>query len=338
MSLTAVAESLKNSRRVAIVSHTTPDGDAVGSSLALWEAVKALGKEAGIFSADTLPYIYAFLPHASQWQKVKALPGDYDTVAVLECAHLGRTGDLITAPGNPEDASPVAGEGEKKPAPVIINIDHHLNNQKYGRANWVEEGAPAVAEMIYRLLPALGVRLTPAMATNLLAAIVTDTGSFRYSSTTPAVLRAAAHLLEAGADIAALNESLNYQKRPTELRLLGRVLDTLEVEPEYGLAWMEVTQKMLQATGSAMEETEEFTSLPRSLQGVKVAVLFKEIEPRLTKVSFRSKGRVDVSVIARGFGGGGHENAAGCRWESPLEETKQRVLAATRKYLKKYKV
>lgn len=337
MSLTQVAQILKGSRRVAIVSHTTPDGDAVGTSLALWEAVKSLGKEAGIFNADSLPYLYAFLPYAKEWQKVAALPNRYDTVVILECANLGRTGGLIPAGHNPAAASPGGEAGQAAASPVLINIDHHLQNEKYGQANWVEEGAPAVAEMVYRLLLELGVKITPTMATNLLAAIVTDTGSFRYSSTTPSALRAAAHLLESGADLAALNESLNYQKRPTELRLLGRVLESLQVEKEYGLAWMEVTSQMLRATGGTMEETEEFAAVPRTLAQVKVAVLFKEMGPKLTKVSFRSKGEVDVAQIARGFGGGGHENAAGCRLESSLEETKKQILAATRQYLKSMK-
>lgn len=327
MSLERVAQILKDSRKVALLSHATPDGDAVGTSLALWEALKNMGQEAGIFSADNLPYTYSFLPYAERWQKVKALPGGYDTVVILECAHLRRTG-LLSADNN-LSLSPGGKENVK-----LINIDHHLNNEKYAHANWVEEQAPAVGEMVYRLLVELGVKITPTMATNLMAAIVTDTGSFHYSSTTPAALRAAAHLMELGASVVALDESLNYQKRPSELRLLGRVLETLEVEEQYGLAWMEVTPQMLQATGGALEETDEFAGFPRSISTVKVVIFFKEIESGITKVSLRSKGAVDAAQIAMKFGGGGHENAAGCRLEKPLAQAKKLVLEAAREYLK----
>lgn len=330
MSVKEAAQILADSKKVAILSHTTPDGDSIGTSLALWEAIKNMGKAAEVFSADTLPYVYSFLPHAQKWQQVDALPAGYDTLVILECANLGRTG-LLSSGNNPSSSSADAG-GVK-----LINIDHHLVNEKFGLVNWVEEKAPAVGEMVYRLLLELGVKITPSIATNLLAAIVTDTGSFRYSSTTPAALRAAAHLLELGASVVDLNESLNLQKRLTELHLLGRVLKTMEMDQRYGIAWMEVTSEMLEASGGMMEETEEFVAVPRTLAGVKVALLFKEFGPQLTKVSLRSRGKADVARIARGFGGGGHENAAGCRLEKPLGETKKLVLAATREYLKGHK-
>jgi len=207
----------------------------------------------------------------------------------------------------------------------VVNIDHHPDNKRYGTVSWVEVGASATGEMVYDLIKALGLKITPEVATNLFTAIHTDTGSFRYSNTSAKALRIAAELVACGADPALVAGRLYEARRPESLALLGRLLQRIQVSPDGRVAWLPLP------AGSAPEaflEAEDLVSYPRSIRGVKVGILLKEMGDGRVKVSLRGKGEVAVNALAARFGGGGHANAAGCTVEGSLDEATAKVLSA----------
>ncbi len=306
-----VARALLAARRVLVTSHLNPDGDAVASSLALGLALRALGKEVCVYNPDPVPDNFRFLPGAESFRAAPE-PGAYDLTAVLDCSELDRVGPL----------PPPAERGR------LVCLDHHLTTRPLGDAYHVDPGASAIGEMLHALLPHLGVALDASIATNIYTSILTDTGSFRYSNTTPAALRVAADAVAAG--VAVWDVALAvYESQPLRrLRLLGKVLETLEVSAPGQHGSILVTQQMFQETGTTKDMLDGFINYPRSVEGVEVAVQFREEGPARYKVSFRSRGRVNVAAIAERFGGGGHFNAAGCSVDRPLDEVRALVFDA----------
>ena len=301
-----VLQRLRRAHRVLVTSHRSPDGDALGSALGLAEMLRLLGVEAQVVNRDPHPASLAFLPGLESVQVVDRLPagfaGEYDLAVVLECPGLDRPGlDGL-------DALP------------IVNIDHHLSNETYGEVNWIDETAPAVGEMVLRLVQAAGVPLGADLATNLYTALVTDTGDFRYANTTPRAFTAATDLVLAGARPHHIAEALWEHVPARVVRLTGAVLQTLEVLAGGRLAVVWCDREMLDRAGAMPEDTENLVNYPRSIDGVEVAVLLKAFAPDSVRVSLRSRGAVDVRLVASAFGGGGHREAAGCTIPMPLTE------------------
>jgi len=283
-----IADIIRKGRTFLVTSHVRLDGDAVGSELALYEALRGLGKEAVVYNQDRTPQMYAFLPDAGVIvNRLGPLEG-YDAVFVLDCSEIERVGD---------EARRIAGIRQ------IVNIDHHISNDLYGHLTLTDPEASSTGEMVFRLLDGMGLAVTKDMAVNLYTAILTDTGAFRYSNTGPGTFAVAGRLLEKGADPAWIAQMV-YETHPAvKFRLLGRALTTLEFDWQGRIAALTVTKKMLDEAGAQWEHTEGFVEYPRSIEGVQVAVFFSEIGDGLFKVSLRSKGRFNVEEVARTFGG-----------------------------------
>ncbi len=287
-------------RRFLIVSHANPDGDAIGSEIALQRLLRRAGKEAQIWNFHPTPGTYRGLPDSASIHVGEAhpagFPAAYDCAVVLECPTLDRTG--------------LAGPLALLP---IVNIDHHLGNGVYGVENWVDTSAPAVGVMVAALARELGITVDPETADCLLLALVSDTGGFRFSNATPAAFEAAATLVREGARPEQVSQWLNESQPEGAVRLLGEMLGTLELHAAGRLASVHLTQAMFGRAGAAAGDSEGLVDSPRSIAGVEAVVLLRETGPGQWKVSMRSRGKVDVQAVAERRGGGGHKNAAGCK-------------------------
>ncbi len=304
-----------------ITSHLHPDGDAVGSLLGLGLALKSLGKRVvELISPHPISEHYQFLPGSEFIQ----LPGNltkqrFDVGIVLDCTELNRAGKEL--------------EKILRNCENVVNIDHHISNKNFGNVNIVDPGAAATGEVIVDILKEMEIQITPDVATNLYVALITDTGSFQYQNTTPKSYRTAAFLLEHGAAQGQIQQFLNEHRSLTSLRLLEKSLGTLSISENGLTAWMTVSQKFLHELGGKIEDCEGFINYPKSLVGVEVGILFKELNNNEIKVGFRSKNFLDVNQLAACFGGGGHERAAGCTIWGPLKEVERKVIQTTEKFL-----
>jgi bifunctional oligoribonuclease and PAP phosphatase NrnA len=292
---------IRQGNRFLLTSHVNPDGDAIGSELGLARLLRRLGKGAAVWNLDPIPAIYRPLPGSdrvhSGAEPPAGFPEKFDSIVVLECPSLDRTG--IEEHLSPGSALPV------------INIDHHLGNQHYGAVNWVDSAAPAVGEMVFRLAQALKVALEPEIASCLYLTLVTDTGGFRYSNATPAAFEAAAALVREGAHPEQVAQWL-YESQPVAVvRLLGEMLQTLALHHGGRIATVRLDPEMFARAGAAAGDSEGLIDHPRSIAGVDAVALIRRREDGSHKVSLRSRGEVDVEKIARHHGGGGHRNAAG---------------------------
>ncbi len=299
-----VCEALLRYRRIVITSHMRPDGDSIGSSLALAWALRELGIDARVVHRDPPTPQLAEFPGTGDIEVAGAIPQGTEAVVVLECGDLARTG-LSGFDGLP-----------------LLNIDHHPGNTGYGDVHWFDGTAAALGEVVFDIIAELGVPLTAQMATQLFVAVVTDTGSFKYPGVSPRTFSTCARLLEAGADPVSTARKLYDSHSLGRLRLQGALLQTLEVELDGRVALMTLTDAMLDASGSAPDETDGLINLPLSVKAIQAAVCFKQADDGHWRVSLRSKGAIDVGRLARGFGGGGHRNAAGCTLQGPLERVR----------------
>ncbi|MCL4424838.1 MAG: bifunctional oligoribonuclease/PAP phosphatase NrnA, partial [Firmicutes bacterium] len=213
---------------------------------------------------------------------------------------------------------------------LVVNIDHHGTNAGFGQYNYVDVQAAAVGEQIYELLRSMEVDISPAIATCLYTAIVTDTGSFRYESTRESTFRVAAELVRLGAKPAQVAENAFETRSLSSARLLGRALETLELTPDGKVAWLVISRAALEETGASDEETEGIINYARAIRGVEVGLLFRETGDGKVRVSLRSRHQVDVSRVASHFDGGGHPRAAGCTLSLPLNEAREKVITAVR--------
>lgn len=289
---------IRKGNRFLLTSHVSPDGDAIGSEIALGRMLRRMGKSATIWNRDPAPRIYRALPGSDRIhngpEPPAGYPDSYSGVIVLECPSLERTG-----------LEEVLGEMSQ------INIDHHLGNELYGEINWVDPAAPAVGEMIYRLAKLLKIELDQVATNALLMTLITDTGGFRFSNTTPETFDAAASLLRDGASPETVSQWL-YESQPEgAVRLLGEMLGTLELHADGQIATARVTREMFERCGADDGDTEGLIDYPRSVAGVKAVALLRELADGGYKVSLRSRGELDVEQIASQRGGGGHRNAAG---------------------------
>ena len=308
--LAEIILELQRCDTILISVHKSPDGDALGSQLALMRALEKLNKSVTAHNLDPVPEIYRFLPGSVKIKTGSPAEGRYDALVVLD-SEPNRTGLF--------DGS--------YPSDTLIDIDHHITNELEWKLSWLDPDASATGEMVYRLIKGLGVTIDRDIALCLYTAIFADTGSFRYSNTSPASMRISAELIEAGADPWLVTENVYESYAYRRLKLLGNVLADLERSEDGRIAWVAVTSNLYQLTGSTAEDTENFVNFVRSVKGVEVAVLFRQTAAAQYKISMRSKGRVDLSGLARSLGGGGHKNAAGCVLSGTLEEVKKKVIS-----------
>jgi phosphoesterase RecJ-like protein len=297
--------------RALMLGHVHPDADVLGTLLGLGEALQARGWTVLAGGPHPAPGVLGFLPGVERYQVLKSLEGTFDVTVLTDCPNPDRTEGLIDA--------------ATRASRAVVNIDHHPDNRRYGTVNWIDVGAAATGEMVYRLLTALRAPLTPSIATNLFTALHTDTGSFRYSNVTPETFRIAAALTAAGAEPAAVSSALYERRAGDALRLLGESLSRIRVSDDGRVAWLALPAG---AVPEAFVESEELVNYPRSIGSVKVACLLRELGGDRVKVSLRGKGDVDVNRIAARFGGGGHVNAAGCTVTGSLDDVTQRLLDA----------
>jgi len=299
--------------RALLLGHVHPDADVLGTLLGLGLALEGAGWSVTFAGPHPVPAVLRFLPGASRYEVWRQAPGRFDVIVLTDCPNHARAEGLL--------------EQARGPDSRVLNIDHHPDNRRYGTVNWIDPGAAATGEMVYELLLALGLPLTPDIALDLFTAIHTDTGSFRYSNTTARTFRIAAALTHAGAQPALVSDWL-YQRRPAgTLNELGEVLRRVSVSEDGRIAWLTVPRGLV---SESFISAEDLVSYPRSLDGVKVAVLLREEGDGKVKVSLRAKGDVPVNRIAGRFGGGGHENAAGCTVPGGLDEAVPVMLAAVR--------
>ena len=308
------AIKLKESYRVLLTCHRNPDGDAIGSELAIAELAENIGVEAVIINRDATPANLMMLPGVDRIVVADDLPGDfpekYDLVITVECPQLERSGfEGLT----------------RRP---ILNIDHHPDNPAYGVVNYLDDQAPAVGEMVWRLFSEIGVLPSPTAATNMFTALSTDTGDFRYSNATGRAFRAAAEMVDAGAQPPAVANWIHNNRSLASVRLLGESLRTLRIICDGKLALITADQGAFQRAEAGAEDTEETVNIPRSIAGVQAVVYFKQWEPGVVRISLRSRGAVDVRRVAASFGGGGHPNAAGCTIKGELADVEKKVAAA----------
>ncbi|HEY3249173.1 MAG TPA: DHH family phosphoesterase [bacterium] len=305
-----IAATLRTSRNVLIVCHVGPDGDCIGSALGLALALDGLQIPSVVGSADGVPGSLTFLPSSGRVVSVPP-PGPFDAAVAMECSTPDRAGVFAAA---------------LMAARSVINLDHHLSNSGYGSIVYWDTTAAAAGEQTYALVGALGVPVTPDIAQCLLAAIVTDTGVFRYPNVTPQVLRLTADLIEAGGRIHPIVEQVYETRTPGALRLLGRSLAEVQLSADGQVAWTVVTPEMMAATGAIPEETTGIVGTLRQIKGVRVALMF-EVAPDGVRVSIRSRDGVRSNVVAEAMGGGGHTGAAGFTKPEPLTD----VVAVTLK-------
>ncbi|HTH52963.1 MAG TPA: bifunctional oligoribonuclease/PAP phosphatase NrnA [Edaphobacter sp.] len=309
--ISSILEGLRSSPRFLIASHARPDGDAIGSTLAMAEILDQLDREAIVVLADEIPYIYRTMPNVDRIHfvtDVREVEPNLSTPAILlECDGTPRTG--------------LAGlEGR-----CLINIDHHASGRAFGALNWIDENACAVAAMVYRLAKAAGVTITPSMATCLYTAILSDTGSFTYPSTTAETFELAHDLAAHGANPAQIAQDIYFSNPESKIRLLGTALSNLQTEGP--LAWSWVTASDMDRAGAGAEDCEGVVNYLISIAGVESAVFLREL-PLLQqyRLSIRSKGRINVAQVAETFGGGGHRSASGCTLDGPLSAATERIL------------
>lgn len=318
-----VVKLVEDNQRFAITTHVSPEGDAIGSELALRLILKALKRDVVVVNQSVTPHNLLFLPGTSSILSPRELKEtDFDLRShllwfVLDCGNFDRVGSSV--------ARLIRGAAHN-----IINIDHHHDNPMFGDVNYVAEVA-STAQLIYELANALNVQVDKEIATCIYTGIVADTDAFRNANVNAEVMEVAALLLAHGANSREVTINLYERRKLSEAKLLGHVL--LNAHLEDGIGWSVITREMFAETGTSTAETERVVEELRTLEGIEVAVLFKELEDGRVKVSFRSKGGMAVNEVARLFGGGGHESAAGCVLSGELYKVEEQVIGELKRRL-----
>ena len=307
-----VAERIRAGRNFLITSHRNPDGDALGSGLALQRLIRKLGKEARVQVRDGFGAPLRNIPGADEVAVTDHLPPDYpnglDAVFTMECPEVERTGYRVL------------------PGPVV-NIDHHLGNQMYGEINYLDLEAPSVGEMVLQLnRNHLKVPLDAETATAMYVSLATDTGFFRYHNTTLRAFEAAEELVRAGVVPGDVSLWINESSPRGAIKLLGLCLTTLEITADGKIATTALPKRFFAEAGASPEDTEGIVNYGRMIEGVMVSALLKEIDETSTRVSLRAKPGVDVQAVAAMFGGGGHQAASGCTMPFGLAEAKAKLV------------
>ncbi len=306
--IAAIADAIRSRRRFVLSSHARPDGDSIGSQLAMAYALKALGKDVTVINADAAPPPLMAFPGVSEIRIAPRADGDFEAAIIMECGDLARTG--------------VQGLDRF----FVINIDHHPGNTGYGGINWFDPSAAACGEMIFDLVPALGVPLSVEIATHIYLAILTDTGSFHYSSLTPRTFDICRATLEAGVDPVLVARNVYDSNNMGRLKLFGAVLSAMQIDQTGRIAIVYLDHEMAREAGGTYEDTEGLINLPLTVKEIQAVVFFKQDQGDQYRVSMRSKSEIDIGAVAKQFGGGGHKNAAGCTVSGPIDELRKLFL------------
>lgn len=304
---------LEQSSRLLVASHIDPDGDAIGSQLALAEYLRRLGKEVYLVREAPVPHKYRFLPGIDRITHIDDYPDDFtvDTAVVLECPapqRVGRAARFL--------------EGDVR----VINLDHHYESGEFGTVNWIDPTRSSVGEMTFELLEGLEFELTPEVAEQLYTAIMTDTGRFRFQSTAPRTMEIVGRLIGAGADPKKITDNVYFNLTASTMKLTARVLSTLEYFDDQRICVLTLTNAMLAETGAEMSESDGLVDFTLFTDTVEAGALFKEQDATSTRVSLRSRDGINVADLAMQYGGGGHFNASGCTVPKGLAEAKQELV------------
>lgn len=312
---------LKTCECVLVASHSNPDGDAIGSLIAMGLAMKALGKRVTMYNESPIPAVYQFLPAIDSITDSVVDFAVYDTALILDCGDLDRIGGAYTAVGA---------------IPVIINIDHHVTNTRFGHLQYIDTTACASTQIVYHLIRNLGVTISEAMAWSIYTGILTDTGSFRFSNTNRAAFSICEEMLNIGVDPWMVAQYVYGTYSLGRIKLLNLALDTIELAHDGKVSLMTVTLQMLNKTGTRPEDADGMINYARGIEDVRLAVFIQQNGHTGSNgngpyhVSLRSDGSVDVAAIAAAFGGGGHASAAGFNVDAmSLSELKARILNLT---------
>jgi phosphoesterase RecJ-like protein len=310
--LAPVVAAIEKSRRVIVTSHVDPEGDSLGSQLALAQILDELGKDVAVVNQDRPPERYAFMPGVDRiLQTATVASRTFDTGFVVDCASLERIGNVR----------------QRLEGIAVVNLDHHRSNTRFGTVNHIEPETCASGMIVYQLNERLGLPIDARKATNMYVGIISDTGNFRYSNTSPEVLRVGSRLIETGIDSADLASKIFATKSQAALRLLGEALTSLTSELGGKVGMIVLDRAVFERTGATGSDVEGIVNYAKQLAGTMAGVLLREVESGEIKVSFRAEGQVDVDRVASSFGGGGHRNAAGARLPGPLADARLRVLA-----------
>ncbi|MCB9480806.1 MAG: bifunctional oligoribonuclease/PAP phosphatase NrnA [Desulfobacteraceae bacterium] len=305
------------SQNILITSHLHPDGDALGSMLALGRALEKKGKNIYLYNESCIPKIFSFLPGIEKINRGVPDHSKFDTAVILDCSETGRTGKCKRILKN---------------IPEIINIDHHRTNTNFGTFKIVEPKASATAEIVYRLIKDLGIEICNEIAYSIYTGIFTDTGSFRFSNTNAEAFSICREMLDYGVSPHKVAQQIYGSYSLGRIKLINMVLDSIEISDNKKMSLMILTQNMLKQTDTKREDVSELINYAEHIEDVKVAALIKEGEKEKNKdqcyhVSLRSDGTIDVSKIAFSYGGGGHETAAGFSTTIPFPELKKEIMA-----------
>lgn len=318
-----IIHHLTRSDHILLVSHVNPDGDAIGSLIAMALSLEKWGKRATMYNESPIPAVYRFLPAVERIVRRMDRPASYDAVVILDCSNIERIGKL---------AADVDQFG------VTINIDHHLSNTRFGDLRYIDTAACSTAEIVYRLIKTIGIGVDRDISTSIYTGILTDTGSFRFANTNRTAFSVCLEMIKNGVDPYTVAQHVYGTYSIGRIKLLNLALDSIEIAENGKLSFMMLTRDMLEETGTQPEDVDGMINYAKSIKDVKVAVLIQE---RLKSnqerdknnfyVSLRSDGSVDVAALASSFGGGGHHRAAGFCAETTLADLKGGILAWLKK-------
>ena len=301
--------AIHDGRRFLVSSHQRPDGDAIGSAVGFALALERMGKEAEVVMDATPPHYLQPFPAVDRIRVTREVTAAVDAAIIMECGSLDRTGISGL------DRSPV------------LNIDHHVGNTKYGSINWIDESAAACTELVFTLIEALDVPMTPDIATHIYLGLLTDTGSFRFSHITPRSFDIARRCVEAGANPQWIARTHYDSSTLGRVKIFGHVLNTMQLDRSGRVALLTMTHAAAAAAGATHDDTDGIINFPLSVKAIQAVGFVKEAEPGEWRISMRSKGDIDVGAIARSHGGGGHKNAAGCSARGALAEVQQTFMS-----------
>ncbi len=306
-----ISKKIIESERIVITSHLRPDGDSICTALALSFMGELLGKEVAIINRDNTPFPFNNFPDIEKVQIGDIAPQHFDMIIFLECANVSRSGQ------------------DNLDNYFKVNIDHHHSNDYYADINWVNPNASAVGEIVYELGEKLNIQFTPQIASHLYCAIVSDTGSFQFSNTTAKSFEVCHRLVNNGANPIKISDLLFNNNLPEKIKLLGRVLSTLQMNEEGNIAVITMFKEDLQSLNLRETDTEDITTIARSIKGVELVLFFKEMDKDTFRISIRSKDTANAALVAEKFGGGGHVHAAGFtvsgKYEKLLKEIPEKV-------------
>jgi bifunctional oligoribonuclease and PAP phosphatase NrnA len=303
-----IIDAVRPRQRFVISSHSRPDGDSIGSQLAMAYALRELGKTVVVVNKDRAPGPILQFPGVSDIVIADQVTEQFDAAIIMECSDLARTG--------------VSGLDRS----FVINIDHHPGNTGFGEINWFDPSASACGEMVFELVRALGVRISAEIATHVYLAILTDTGSFHYSGITPRTFDICKQTLEAGVDPVQVARMVYDSSHLGRLKLFGAVLSDMQIDKSGRIAIVYVDHAMARAAGGTYEDTEGLVNLPLTVKEIEAVVFFKQEKDTEYRVSLRSKGDIDIGAVAKEYGGGGHKNAAGCTVRGNIDDLRRSLV------------